>query len=127
MCPSTSVANATVFLGMITPRGRVAYVTPEVPMTPEDVAALPSTPGRAQEAQYRLAGPCVESGCGHWSGRHCKLGEELAGLSSDVPDEAGLPKCAIRPRCRWFGDQGPAACKVCSYVVTDLRTPAGRA
>ena len=125
MCPSTPVANATVFLGMISTGGRVAYVTPAVPVSAEDIADLASAPDQTLESQYRFAGPCVESGCGQWSGSHCRLGERLASRHEEVPaDLSGLPKCAIRPRCRWYAEQGGDACSVCQFVVTDLRSSA---
>lgn len=125
MCPSTPVSNATVFLGMISTGGRVAYVSPAVPVTAEDIATLPTAPGRTPESTYRFAGPCVEGGCGHWSGSHCRLGEEMATHHVEVPEDArSLPKCAIRPQCRWYAEQGADACTVCQFVTTDLRAPA---
>ncbi len=130
MCPSTSVENATVFLGMIGSGGRVAYVSPAVPLSRDDIEALPADERRPLEAQYRFAGPCVESECGHWSGSHCGLGEliadageaaDLAGESNGGPSGERLAKCGIRPQCRWYADQGARACRACPRVVTDLR------
>ncbi|MFI6759000.1 hypothetical protein ACIBF5_07620 [Micromonospora sp. NPDC050417] len=121
MCPSTPKANATVFLGMITPAGRVAYVTP--PLAAEVALAGLPDPTEATESRYRLAGPCVTSSCGFWTGDHCGLGERLVASYQEtgVPDEAALPRCAIRRTCRWYAEQGPAACPACSHVVTDAR------
>jgi hypothetical protein len=121
MCPSTPKANATVFLGMITPAGRVAYVTPAMPAEVA-LSGLPDGAGPA-ESQYRLAGPCVTSSCGFWTGEHCGLGARLVESYREaaVPDEATLPRCAIRRTCRWYAEQGPAACPACSHVVTDAR------
>jgi hypothetical protein len=121
MCPSTPVANATVFLGMITPAGRVAYVTPatpaEVALTTVDDSDTPV------ESRYRLAGPCATTSCGFWTSDHCGLGAQLVSSYHEAvgPAEAELPKCAIRRTCRWFAEQGPAACPACSYVITDNR------
>jgi hypothetical protein len=121
MCPSTPAANATVFLGMITPAGRVAYVTPAVPAEVALATAGDST--APVESRYRLAGPCVTSSCGFWTGEHCGLGARLAASYAELAAPAGaeLPKCAIRRTCRWFAEQGPAACPACSHVVTDAR------
>ncbi|WP_326560794.1 hypothetical protein [Micromonospora sp. NBC_01796] len=121
MCPSTPKANATVFLGMITPAGRVAYVTPAMPAEVA-LSGLPDSTGPA-ESQYRLAGPCVTSSCGFWTGDHCGLGARLVESYREtaVPDESSLPRCAIRRTCRWYAEQGPAACPACSHVVTDAR------
>ncbi|WP_433531688.1 hypothetical protein ACQPYA_06245 [Micromonospora sp. CA-263727] len=121
MCPSTPVANATVFLGMITPAGRVAYVTPALPAEVAVDAAAEA--GGPVEGRYRLAGPCVTSRCGFWTGEHCGLGERLVSSYAETvgPPEIDLPRCAIRRTCRWYGEQGPAACAACAHVVTDAR------
>ncbi|WP_233563138.1 MULTISPECIES: hypothetical protein [Micromonospora] len=120
MCPSTPAANATVFLGMITPAGQVAYVTPQLPA---DVALATADPDRPVESQLRLAGPCVTTSCGFWTGAHCGLGERLAASYQETTGEteAELPRCAIRRSCRWYAEQGRSACAACSYVVTDAR------
>ncbi|MGC4894642.1 hypothetical protein [Micromonospora sp. DT31] len=121
MCPSTPASNATVFLGMITPAGRVAYVTPAVPA---EVALAGFGDGDGPvEARVRLAGPCVTSSCGFWTGSHCGLGARMAASYAEAapPVEEALPKCAIRRTCRWFAEQGPSACPACAYVVTDAR------
>jgi len=121
MCPSTPAGNATVFLGMITAAARVAYVTPEMPAA--TVLSEVDDTGKPLEARYRFAGPCVTSKCGFWTGEHCGLGARLvesfpASRADPVTD---LPRCAIRRTCRWFAEQGPAACSPCSHVVTDAR------
>jgi len=124
LCPSSTAAHATVFLGMITSGARVAYVTPNVPITPETVDVLVDD-GGTLESQYRFAGGCVTHACGYWTGGHCGLGAEVAAQSPRVlaedPALARLPRCGIRSRCRWFAEQGTAACHVCPLVVTDSR------
>ena len=129
MCPSTPAANATVVLGVVTPPGRVAYVTPAIPVTPQLLIALDDGRGPLK-SRFRFSGTCVESGCGFWTGRNCGLGERVAtSFATVTADEAAadgsthqvLPRCAIRSRCRWFAEQGPAACVACPYVVTESR------
>src|SRR5437763_115569 len=44
---------------------------------------------------------------------------EMRSSIAAAPPEA-LPRCGIRPRCRWFAQNGRAACEVCPLVVTDL-------
>ncbi|MFB9850200.1 hypothetical protein ACFFMR_07385 [Micromonospora andamanensis] len=121
MCPSTPASNATVFLGMITPAGRVAYVTPALPA--EVAVAAAAEAEVPVEARYRLAGPCVTSRCGFWTGDHCGLGERLVTSYAQTvgEPEVELPRCAIRRTCRWFAEQGPPACVACAHVVTDAR------
>ncbi|MET8832732.1 hypothetical protein ABZV78_02270 [Micromonospora sp. NPDC004540] len=75
------------------------------------------------ESRFRLAGPCVTSSCGFWTGEHCGLGARMAASYAETAElgQEQLPKCAIRRTCRWFAEQGPAACPACSHVVTDAR------
>ena len=121
MCPSTPATSATVLLGVVMTSGRLAYATPTIPA--EAVMQATDDNERPLEAKYRFAGPCVESRCGYWSGNHCGLGarlaESYAGLTDDVAGH--LPRCAIRAQCRWFAEQGAAACAACPLVVTDNR------
>jgi len=59
MCPSTTVENSTVFLGMITPARKVAYVTPQVLI--DFVRDTLDDSAGPLERRYRFAGPCVTS------------------------------------------------------------------
>lgn len=123
LCPSSSVERATVFLGMVMPSGKVAFMTPAPPVDRDFLDSLTEEDERIEE-RFRLAGPCVEEQCAYWSGRNCRLGVELSGLRPETEKEQGggvrtLPACGIRKRCRWFAENGARACGVCPYVVTD--------
>jgi hypothetical protein len=37
-----------------------------------------------------------------------------------------LPACAIRPACRWWQQEGKAACQRCPQVVTQAYAPSER-
>jgi len=39
------------------------------------------------------------------------------------PAVSALPRCAIRPRCRWFRQEGREACLRCPLVATEQRNP----
>jgi hypothetical protein len=90
MCPSTTAANATVFLGMVTPQRRVAYLTPAIAATPELLESLSADnlESGPLESQYRFAGPCVTSRCGFWTGSQCGLGQRLADSFAEVTELA---------------------------------------
>jgi hypothetical protein len=45
------------------------------------------------------------------------LARRLAGANPGA--ETPIPECAIRARCRWFGQVGVEACRFCSLVVTE--------
>src|SRR6266436_4777410 len=55
------------------------------------------------------------SGC-HFDGTDCPLATRLVQLIPAVVES--LPACRIRPHCRWFLQEGSAACRVCPQVVT---------
>jgi hypothetical protein len=70
---------------------------------------------------FRFAAPCAGHGCRHFDGAACTLAARTA---ETVPaDEGRLPPCAIRPRCRWFAEQGKHACFRCPLVVTENYAP----
>jgi hypothetical protein len=66
---------------------------------------------------FRFAAPCEESGCNNWSGCHCRVAERLVQILPVSPGE--LPKCKLRPVCRWFEEQGQEVCFRCPQVLTD--------
>jgi len=39
------------------------------------------------------------------------------------PVVSALPRCAIRPVCRWFRQEGRAACLRCPQVATEQAQP----
>jgi hypothetical protein len=119
-CPSTRVHEGAILLGIVGPEGRVAYLTPETRVDEEFVKAVQNR-GRP-EKRFRFASRCVEDGCGHWTGNRCGVIQQAleSDLDQAVTDARGpLPACAIRPRCRWFGQEGRRACAVCPLIVHD--------
>ena len=101
-------------------RRQVAYLTEAIPVTPE-VLAL-SGPADAPEV-LRIAAPCMNGACANFEGGACGLAGRIARMLDPVV--GALPRCAIRPACRWFREQGPAACVRCPQVVTNSRQGTG--
>ena len=99
---------------------RVGYLTETVPVT-ADVLAL-SGPAAAPEV-LRIAAPCVRGGCTNFHGGACSLAGRIVRMLE--PAVAALPRCAIRPTCRWFREQGGAACVRCPQVITHSREGTG--
>jgi len=128
LCPSAQPdqANAVVF-GVQTVRPdaerpdrerRVGYLTALQPVTPEVLALS----GEAKPTEVlRIAAPCVERGCRHFDGAACALAGRVVEMLNPVV--SGLPRCQIRPTCRWFRQEGKAACLRCPQIVTDIREP----
>jgi hypothetical protein len=77
------------------------------------------------ESKFRLAGQCVESRCGNWENESCSLvgrmRQQLDGQLADKRPGAEpidrLQRCAIRSGCVWWRQDGPQACRVCSFVI----------
>ena len=57
-----------------------------------------------------------EKKCCHFDGTDCHLADRLVQLLPAVSEK--LPPCRIRPDCRWFLQEGSAACRVCPQIVT---------
>jgi len=117
-CPSAqpNSEDARIY-GVVTGRPearRIAYLTESRPASP-DLLALT---GEAKPTEvYRIAAPCSNGGCRHFAGNACTLVQRVVALMEPVVD--GLPACGIRRTCRWFHQEGKAACLRCPQVVTE--------
>ena len=92
---------------------RVAYLKAEAVVDAEAYAQ------RAQvEATrvFRFAAACEQTRCVHFNGSQCTLGQRIVAKLPPVAD--ALPPCLIRSTCRWYAEQGGAACLRCPQVVT---------
>ncbi len=99
---------------------RVGYLTETVPVTEDLLTSLGQT--SAPEV-LRVAAPCMHGACAHFEEGACALAGRVARMLGPVVGT--LPRCAIRPSCRWFREQGPAACVRCPQVVTNSREGSG--
>lgn len=118
-CPSSQpdMEGAQV-LGVVErgPDGpQLAYVNAHVPVTDEVLDATGDVP---PTLVYRFAGPCVERKCTHFDGERCQLAVRIAAGLSPAVDK--LPPCAVRKTCRWYLQEGAAACGRCPQVVTQV-------
>lgn len=117
MCPSAQPGMTdVVVLGVISREAdapRLAYVDERVAATPAVLEA--AAPAEVSQV-FRLAGRCEEKKCSHFDGARCQLAVRIAKLLPEVVD--ALPACAIRPECRWFRQEGRAACMRCPQIMT---------
>jgi hypothetical protein len=65
----------------------------------------------------RFSAPCAERRCAHFEQGKCHLATRVVSELSAVTER--LTPCAVRPTCRWFGQEGPAACRRCPQVITE--------
>ena len=98
---------------------RIAYLKDEAVI---DVAALPDVSPMAVTEVFRFAARCEEDRCSQYADGRCSLGQRLVDGVDPVVDS--LPSCTIRNTCRWFAEQGRAACLRCPQVITLI--PKGR-
>jgi len=96
----------------------VAYL--ERPLPVSDELLEMAVPLRPTEV-FRFAAPCQKGSCGHWSGSDCNLARRIVRLLPQA--SIALPKCNIRTQCRWYAQEGRAACGRCPYVVTQNESP----
>jgi hypothetical protein len=53
----------------------------------------------------------------HFDRDNCRLAQKIVEKLDAVSDM--LPACQIRQNCRWWQQEGKAACQRCPQVVTD--------
>ncbi|MEH2237029.1 nitrogen fixation protein [Nostoc sp.] len=118
LCPSArpESVDSVVFgvVGGTVTEPRVAYLKKPQPITDELIAkASPITPAEI----FRTAAPCATKGCQHFDGQDCRLAMRIVEKFAVVAEE--LPPCSIRRDCRWWQQEGKAACMRCPQVITD--------
>lgn len=119
LCPSAQPnwPDATAFAvveGSVA-EPQAAYMNQAQPVTDELLAlAGPVDPTEV----FRFAAPCAKKGCQHFDdhGDSCRLVSKTVQMAPIVVH--ALPRCAIRRECRWWQQEGVAACHRCPQVVT---------
>jgi hypothetical protein len=121
-CPSAlpHMEGCTVLgvVGGSSEEPRLAYLAEPRPVTPELLALAGPVP---PTTVFRFGAPCAGHGCKHFDGVDCQLVTRIVQLLPPVVD--GLPACHLRPECRWWQQEGKAACLRCPLIVTDVRNP----
>ena len=102
---------------------RLKYLAPR-PVSPELLALIP--PELRPEEVFRFTAPCRGEGCPQFKGGRCGVARAAAEHLKEV-DERPLPACTLRPDCRWWVDEGIAACRRCPTIVTADTARAGKA
>lgn len=122
LCPSAQpwMAGSMAFgvIGGSPEEPRVRWIEKPVPLT-EDLLALTGPVPPTQV--LRIAAPCQENACCHFAGTDCRLATKLVQLVPAVCES--LPPCRIRQDCRWFVQEGRAACARCPQIVTYCVNP----
>jgi hypothetical protein len=119
MCPSSTCHTGALLLGVVQSDKKIALLQTPMPVT-EDFVEKAFKAGDP-EKRLRFAGRCAKSGCSQWTGSRCGVIDDAMKQMEFAIDNVALPKCDIRPDCRWFNQNGADACKVCPYIITDTR------
>jgi hypothetical protein len=118
LCPSTA-ADAGVeemhLSGIVGADGLVAHLLTPLPVN-DDFLAEVQAKGRPED-RFRFSAPCVEKRCENWAGGQCGLIGRIRAALPEPQATAALPPCGIRARCRWWLQDGAAACAVCPQVT----------
>jgi hypothetical protein len=122
MCPSAQpdMAGARVLgvVGGTTETAQVAYLNEALPVNHQLLAS--TAPLKPTEV-FRFAAHCEGKACRHFDGTNCNLATRIVQILPAVVD--ALPACLIRPTCRWYQQEGRAACMRCPQVVTESYEP----
>ena len=123
-CPSAQpdMADAKVF-GVLdgTPdEPRISYLRSDAKVGADVIADLQVDP----VSVFRFSAQCETSRCAQFDGHACGLGKRIVDGLSPVVD--ALPPCQVRATCRWYAENGSAACLRCPQVVTLVRRDGSR-
>lgn len=118
LCPSAQPDwDGALAIGIVngtTDAPRVRTLETPLAVTPELLTlAAPVQPTEV----FRFAAPCLKESCKHFQQGTCHLANKIAKLLPRVSDRFAI--CKVRARCRWFSQEGRAACERCPQVVTD--------
>ena len=117
LCPSAQPGMEQCrVLGVVQRNGpapMLQYLNQHLPATPEVLAmAAPLKPTEV----FRLAATCAEHKCPHFDGADCQLAARIVQILPVVVNT--LPPCIIRQDCRWYWQEGGAACQRCPEITT---------
>ncbi len=119
MCPSHRCAPGAQLLGVRQNNGTIAILPQTLPIDDDFIQKVEQHP-IPPERRFRFTNKCVENGCQQWNGKGCSVAERAVQHLNAIPVNEKLPACSIRSNCRWFLQTGADACKVCTYVLTEI-------
>lgn len=122
LCPSAPPTweDSIVFgiVGGSVDEPRLTYLAEPQPVSEELLAA--AQPVNPTEV-FRFAAPCATRACQHFDGSRCRLVTRVVELLPAAQE--ALPRCRLRPNCRWWLQEGKAACRRCPQIVTENHAP----
>jgi hypothetical protein len=119
-CPSARAEPGNLLYGQVVD-GQVQRLGTPLEVTSAFVDSVSAN--GPPERRFRFAGTCQEGRCAQWTGTGCGVIERVLAELAPPATPDPLPRCFLRGSCRWYAQEGAAACAACSGVVTDRRTP----
>jgi hypothetical protein len=122
LCPSWGCEAGASLIGIVLSDGSVAFSKERIMIDASFVEV--ARQGRSPEKRFRFSSTCKQKACIQWADGKCGVVDRIISEHEDraaAPHEAFvLPKCSIRPHCRWHLQSGDAACRACPEVITDM-------
>ncbi|MFJ1596439.1 hypothetical protein [Streptomyces sp. NPDC088261] len=114
-CPSGDASRPeSVVLGVRSGDGdQVVYLAEPVPAA-DVLGSIPE--GIAPSRVLRFASHCV-SDCANRVGEACGLIERIKTVPAGT-DASAVPRCHLRPHCKWWNQTGVEACHRCPAIST---------
>ena len=110
-CPSSADWSVRYVIGRRKTDGTIQFAKELVPAGPEVMKHIQLV---GDDYAYRFGGVCMQGDCAHWSDG-CALGESVTKVGIEKKLKPRGP-CAFRTLCRWFAENGDAACGGCAFV-----------
>ncbi|MDB5282471.1 MAG: hypothetical protein JWO06_1546 [Bacteroidota bacterium] len=121
LCPSSKCAEGSKLIGLVKEDGHVDMLETPLEITEDFIKA--AAEGRNPQSRFRFSNNCVQGACKQWTGSRCGVVDgildHVAQGKTKVEVQA-IKDCAIRPVCRWYNQNGLAACEICPLVITDV-------
>lgn len=119
MCPSHRCKPGSKLLGVRQEDGTVS-ILPEALAIDEVFIERAKGHEMSPEKRFRFTNKCIEGGCQQWNGKGCVVADRMVEYINQIAVTEDVPRCSIRNTCRWFYQKGSDACKICSYVLTEI-------
>ncbi len=114
MCPNSNFAVGNYVVGAFTETGTQRFES----LIEIDEELYNKYAGQSVEWEenMRQFGTCQQTGCGNWKEHKCQVPDILnkIGLTGQQADH--LPRCEIRPFCRWYHQEGESICFKCDLL-----------
>lgn len=112
LCPSAPCRPGALLLGVVSRDGKLLRSNPAVSI--DTNFCMSASVFEDPAKRFRFASTCLKQECSNWESG-CKIAKGLMSLDCSSGD---IPKCSIRPECRWYKEAGTSVCKRCNLVVT---------